>query len=459
MATFPAATLFLLFISTFSQLHFTTSKLSGLTLQLIPRDSPESPLYPGNLTQHERLQRLIRFSDARVAYLEAIFARNAKFAPDESIIISEYRDDFYYIVYLGIGTAPEYMFLLLDTGGGLIWSQCQPCKNCYRQSMPIYDPLGSSSYRKLSCDHPLCVGDNNFFKCVDQKCVYDVSYGGGARTKGVASWESFTIGAGNRVYLVQNMLFGCSDDTHNPNFERTQLSGIMGFSLSPDSLPSQLMDQIGGRFSYCFPPFLEDGNFPRYVKFGDEIPQLPGNIQSTNFQRPPPGYFYYYLKLIDISVGSLRLDFEPGLFDIRPDGSGGIFIDSGTLMSSIDQFTIGRNAYADVMGAFQNYYDGLRLQRMGQVGEGFDLCYKNPPLDFPGFTTLTYHFEGASYFVEWKYLHFFNIKQGYFCVFLKPANGFSILGSWFQQNKRIIYDLNHFSLQFYDENCKDDPAP
>ncbi|KAJ0101301.1 hypothetical protein Patl1_04279 [Pistacia atlantica] len=194
----------------------------------------------------------------------------------------------------------------------------------------------------------------------------------------------------NEVY-VKDLIFGCSDDTQNANFEKKVgvLSGIMGFSRSPDSI----------------------------------------------------------------------LGFEPGLFDIRQDGSGGIFIDSGTVISKIDQDIVGRNAYRAVMGAFQSYYDAFKLERMGQINEGFQLCYKNRPGGFTGYPFLVYHFEGAQYVVDPENVHYFNVDQGYFCVALKAGNGISILGSWFRQNKRIIYDGNTNALQFYYEQCSSDASP
>ncbi|OVA15051.1 Peptidase A1 [Macleaya cordata] len=42
---------------------------NGLTMKLIHRDSIESPLYPGNLTREERIQRLVEQSKARIQYL------------------------------------------------------------------------------------------------------------------------------------------------------------------------------------------------------------------------------------------------------------------------------------------------------------------------------------------------------------------------------------------------------
>lgn len=68
------------------------------------RDSPESPLYPGNLTQ-QRVKRMIRFSEARAAYLESVSAPNATIAPDR-IMMSLLGDAFLYIVKVGIGTPP-----------------------------------------------------------------------------------------------------------------------------------------------------------------------------------------------------------------------------------------------------------------------------------------------------------------------------------------------------------------
>jgi hypothetical protein len=40
-------------------------KPNGLTIKLIHRDSPASPLYPGNITFSERIRRLVKQSKAR----------------------------------------------------------------------------------------------------------------------------------------------------------------------------------------------------------------------------------------------------------------------------------------------------------------------------------------------------------------------------------------------------------
>ncbi|KAK1582862.1 hypothetical protein Q3G72_018975 [Acer saccharum] len=247
----------------------------------------------------------------------------------------------------------------------------------------------------------LCQGESNLYRCVNDQCVYTISYGGGSKTKGIASLESFTF-ANSRV--VDNMIFGCSNDNQNIQFAQPgdggAISGIMGLSFSPDSLVSQLSTEIKKQFSYCLVPFTEAMTAPSVVRFGIDIPRPPGNLQTTRFitpppPPPPPGSFYYQLNLIDISVGPRRLGFSQDLFRIREDG-------------------------------------------------------------FNNFVTFTYHFEGADYAVDGRSVNVYNTEKGYFHLAIRPGNTRTFLGAWHQQNKRIIYDANFGGIQFYGENCAND---
>ncbi|KAK0601114.1 hypothetical protein LWI29_021362 [Acer saccharum] len=453
-----------------SQFYFITSKptTTGFSLKLIPRDSPESPLYPRNLTKLERIQRIIHFSKARAAYLDAVSFPNATFNTD-SISLQLLRDGFFYMFQVGIGNPPLNVFLLMDTGGGLIWTQCQPCQNCYIQRFPIYYLAASSSYHQLPCDHPRSLS----------------SYGGGSKTKGIASLESFTF-ANSRV--VDNMIFGCSNDNQNIQFAQPgdggAISGIMGLGFSPDSLVSQLSTEIKKQFSYCLVPFTEAMTAPSVVRFGIDIPRPPGNLQTTRFitpPPPPPGSFYYQLNLIDISVSPCRLGFSQDLFRIREDGTGGVpapsildqpfkqhpsfrripggstiglFIDSGVPITRIAQHTNGVDAYDVVMRAFEEYYDSKHLHRRGRRG-AFRSCYNKQP-GFDAFPTLTYHFQGADYVVDGKNVDFNYNYEGFFCVGIVPGAGVSILGAVHMQSMRIIHDGNIGAVQFYPENCADE---
>lgn len=346
------------------------------------------------------------------------------------------------------------MFLFVDAGGGLIWTQCEPCTNCYPQAYPIYDSTASISYRKLPCNHPLCQGDSALYQCVDGECVYHYEYGSGETTKGIASLDTFELLVGDQTTteFIPDIIFGCSKESHFPQFAQNGvISGILGLNLSPDSLVSQLFDDEDRRFSHCFVPFPDAMMSPSFLNFGNDIPPPPANIQTTPFVTLPWS-FHYHLNLLDISVSSHRIGFHPDTFKIKQDGSGGCTIDSGTLITQIDQNTVGIDAFSVVMTAFQNYYDSLwQLERVYST-EGFPLCYEYPP-DFGDFATMTYHFEGGDYFVDSMYVNYYSDIGYYFCVAVSEGNGQSILGAWHRQNMRITYDIHGGALHFAGETC------
>ncbi|XP_018810196.2 aspartic proteinase nepenthesin-2-like [Juglans regia] len=429
---FPTNALFLyctLIITMSGQFHFIHAKPRGLSLKIIPRDCPESPLYAENLT-------LLSYQPLEIR-------------------LRMLAEEIFFVVQVGIGTPEKHMFLVVDTGAGLIWTQCEPCINCYPQAYPIYDSTASISYRKLPCSHPLCQGDSALYQCLNGECVYHYGYGSGEATKGIASLDTFEILVGDQTTteFIPDVIFGCSKESNFPQFAKNGvISGILGLNLSPDSLVNQLFDDEDRRFSHCFLPFPDAMISPSFLKFGNDIPPPPANIQTTPFVTPP-GKYHYNLNLLDISVGTHRIGFHPDTFKIQQDGSGGFIIDSGTLFTHIDENTLGIDAFYVVMTAFQYYYDSFsQLQRIGPPLEGFALCYLYQP-DFEEFATMTYHFEGGDYFVDSKYVNYY-AEEGYFCVAMTEGNGNSVLGAWHQQNMRITYDVNGGALHFASEICE-----
>ncbi|KAK1582930.1 hypothetical protein Q3G72_019599 [Acer saccharum] len=182
-------------------------------------------------------------------------------------------------------------------------------------------------------------------------------------------------------------------------------------------------------------------------------------VQTIPFFTAP--YLYYYmLNLLDISVNSIPLHFPPGTFDQSVQGSTtlGFFIDSGAPFTLIDQHTNGVDAYSVLTEALQIYYDSYGLQR--RVFTGSDqVCYDDRP-GFDQHPTITYHFQGADYTVDSRFVHTrFEVNQiFYFCVNVFKGNGLSLLGANDQQNMRIIYDNNINSIQFFPEECAHDSA-
>ncbi|KAK2640142.1 hypothetical protein Ddye_027937 [Dipteronia dyeriana] len=459
MQNFSVAALFLCLVI-FSKFHFSASKSVGFRLKLIPRDSPESPLYPGNLTKLERFQRSVYFSHARANYMTSVSTtnRNATLKPDNIVVHMAY-DDGYYIGEVGIGTPPVPVLLVVDTGGGQIWTQCEPCENCFPQDSPRYDSRASSTYQRLPCEHPFCSGDHPLYQCVDNVCVYGTTYYAGSVTKGFASVESFffnDIDGGSDI-VASPVIFGCSHISLNFKFaEGRQISGIMGLNLSPDSLLSQLGDGIDNRFSYCMPPSSE-ATAPLILRFGNDIPYDTGMIQTTSFFTVP-GMHYYMLSLLDISINSIRLHFPPGTFDrsVEHSTTAGFVIDSGAPLTLIDEHTNHVNAYKVLTDALKLYYVSYGLQEKVFAGSD-EICYDEKP-DFYEHPTITYHFVGADYTVDSRFVstRFVGHQPNYFCINIIKGSGVSILGANDQQNRRIIYDNNMNSIQFFPEECAHD---
>ncbi|KAL6185331.1 hypothetical protein ACLB2K_041465 [Fragaria x ananassa] len=364
----PPQPILIFFLITVSAFHLTLSKPNGFTLKLIPRDSPESPIYPGNLTTLERIERLIEFSQARARYIELTSSPNATTLYPENIRLTLLRDNFFYMVQVGVGTPATGVFLLLDTG----WSNLDAVPTFLKLLLP------KNSHVRL-----------------DNECVYNINYGGGASTAGIASIETFTFPVDTATTVrLGPVVFGCSKYTKNVQFANGgAISGILALSLSPDSLASQLGAVTQKRFSYCLVPFTQAQQAPSLVRFGDDIPHPSSNIQITPFV-PTTGSHYFQLNLLDISVGFNKLGLPPGTFAMAPDGSGGCIIDSGALIPQINQ---------NVVGGINSYRKG-----------------------------------------------------GYFCVALMPGNGKSILGAWHQQNMRVTYNGNTNSLEFLVETRSND---
>ncbi|MBA0759268.1 hypothetical protein Gotri_022181 [Gossypium trilobum] len=468
MARIPVFTIAILlfFIASF-QASSATSKPTGLSMKLIRRDL----LFPGNLTTFQRIRRLVQLS-VRAQNFDSFPSLNQ--SEDNVLVrlpIGRVPESYAYVVEFKIGSQFHPVKLLMDTGSSLIWTQCEPCIQCYPQKVPIYDSRTSTSYSKLPCTHELCQGENNRFRCYNNECVYNIQYGATSRrnsprTKGVASFEAFQFPVDTvHTTVINDMIFGCSNDNPNIDFANGQISGILGLSRGPDGLASQLAKRgiIENRFSYCLVPFHDVLRQPTILRFGDHIPLPVGNLQYTDFILYP-GRNHYYVELLDISVGFQKKGFEsiPGMFELRQDGSGGSLIDSGTVVSTIDENTIGRNAYKEVMAEFQAYYDKKNFRRkVGQVEEKFELCYYNKA-GFRDFVTMTLHFEGGDYFIDGKYMHYFADEEeegeGYFCVALFKSSK-TILGAWQQQNMRIIYDMNGGGFQWITEICANDHFP
>ncbi|CAI0432832.1 unnamed protein product [Linum tenue] len=313
-----------------------------------------------------------------------------------------------YLVNISLGTPPFPIVAIADTGSDIIWTQCKPCTDCYKQDAPLFDPKSSSSYRTVSCSSNACnslQSEGSSCSSDGSVCEYQVSYGDQSHTQGDVAAETLTLESktGNPVALPKTVI-GCGHD--NAGTFSPKGSGIVGLGGGPASLVSQLGSSIGGKFSYCMVPYAA-AKPTSTMNFGTNA-VVSGNVQGS-------------------SIG----------------GSGNIIIDSGTTLTLVPT------------DFFSQLSDAVETQVTGGTKtsdpEGFfSLCYvPDSSLKLP---PVTAHFKGADVVLTSDNI-FIQVNDKVVCLAFYANDQLSIYGNVAQQNFLIGYDLPKQTLSFKPTDC------
>ncbi|KAF5951252.1 hypothetical protein HYC85_009196 [Camellia sinensis] len=116
----------IIFLSMFSLIE---ANNFGFSVDLIHRDSPDSPFYNSSLTHFDRVIKALRRSHSRVNYFTS-----ASMSP-QSASSEVIPSDGSYLMKITVGTPPFNILAIADTGSDLTWTQCLPCRNCYKQKL------------------------------------------------------------------------------------------------------------------------------------------------------------------------------------------------------------------------------------------------------------------------------------------------------------------------------------
>ncbi|XP_060218386.1 aspartyl protease family protein 2 [Lycium barbarum] len=341
-----------------------------------------------------------------------------------------------YFTRLGVGTPPKYAYMVLDTGSDVVWIQCSPCKKCYTQSDPVFDPTKSSSFVGISCGSPLCRRLDSA-GCKRKKCLYQVSYGDGSFTVGDFSTETLTF----RRSRVKNIALGCGHDNEGLF---VGAAGLLGLGRGRLSFPTQAGRRFGQKFSYCLVDRSASSR-PSYLVFGESA--VSKTAVFTPLVNNPKLDTFYYVELTGISVGGTRVPaIRPSLFKLDAAGDGGVIVDSGT---SVTRLT--RPAYVALRDAFR-----MRARNLKKAPDFslFDTCF-----DLSGKTevkvpTVVMHFKGADVSLPASNYLIPVDSDGTFCfAFAGTMSGLSIIGNIQQQGFRVVFDLAGSRLGFAPRGC------
>lgn len=415
---------------------------AGLELQLHHLDALSLNRTPEELF-HLRLQR-----DAlRVKKLSSLGGRSRNLSQasgtgagtgfSSSVISGLAQGSGEYFTRIGVGTPAKYVYMVLDTGSDIVWLQCAPCKNCYSQTDPVFNPVKSGSFAKVLCRTPLCRRLESPGCNQRQTCLYQVSYGDGSYTTGEFVTETLTF----RRTKVERVALGCGHDNEGLF---VGAAGLLGLGRGGLSFPSQTGRSFNQKFSYCLVDRSASSK-PSSVVFGDSA--VSRTARFTPLLSNPRLDTFYYVELLGISVGGAPVSgISASHFKLDPTGNGGVIIDCGTSVTRLN-----RPAYIALRDAFRAGASSLKSAPEFSL---FDTCYDLSGKTTVKVPTVVLHFRGADVSLPASNYLIPVDGSGRFCfAFAGTTSGLSIIGNIQQQGFRVVYDLAGSRVGFSPRGC------
>ncbi|XP_015081269.1 aspartic proteinase CDR1-like [Solanum pennellii] len=423
----------LLYLASLS--HFAQSKNDGFSIELIHRDSPESPFHNPALNQRQLMYNALQHSINRASFLWSKLSTSI--IPDIHGV---------YLTKISIGTKPSAKLVAVDTGSDLIWIQCEPCVHCYEQRTPIFNPQNSSTYRPITCNSTECMSLPGG-SCYTRRntCLYSARYNDESYSYGDLASETFTFDDATNIthpirLSMSNITFGCGWMNDITTLD-TEPAGIIGLGASPYSLVSQIKSKFGHKFSYCLVPFFQL-NVSSRLSFGENealISSTKHMVTTPLFLKPPK--VYYFLKLLGITIRNTTIRFHNTSKKAHKGGK--IAIDSGTTFTFLPT-----HMYSEMERIMKRE---IKLKPLrGNTTRFLRLCYQG--LGVSDVPPVIFEFQNAK--LELEALNsFVNIGNDIICLAFAPGKHLPIFGNIAQTNFFVAYDLDKKTVSFKHQIC------
>ncbi|KAI9389963.1 hypothetical protein POPTR_008G115900v4 [Populus trichocarpa] len=373
-----------------------------------------------------------------------------------------------YFVSIRLGSPPQTLLLVADTGSDLTWVRCSACKtNC-----SIHPPGStflarhSTTFSPTHCFSSLCqlVPQPNPNPCnhtrLHSTCRYEYVYSDGSKTSGFFSKETTTLNTSSgREMKLKSIAFGCGFHASGPSLIGSSFngaSGVMGLGRGPISFASQLGRRFGRSFSYCLLDYTLSPPPTSYLMIGDVVSTKKDNKSMMSFTPlliNPEAPTFYYISIKGVFVDGVKLHIDPSVWSLDELGNGGTVIDSGTTLTFLTE-----PAYREILSAFKRE---VKLPSPTPGGastqSGFDLCVNVTGVSRPRFPRLSLELGGESLYSPPPRNYFIDISEGIKCLAIQPVEAesgrFSVIGNLMQQGFLLEFDRGKSRLGFSRRGC------
>ncbi|KAF8036654.1 hypothetical protein BT93_C2396 [Corymbia citriodora subsp. variegata] len=363
-----------------------------------------------------------------------------------------------YLVEVKVGTPPQKMLLIADTGSQLTWMNCKR-----RDRRRGFQPTRSSTFKTVPCLSRTCKIDFmdlfSLAQCPTPStpCSYDYRYSDGSGALGIFARETVTAEITNgkgRATKVEDVVVGCTLTVQGQSLQGAD--GVLGLAYHNYSFATRASHMLGGTFSYCLVDHLSHKYLSNYLTFGgvgaSSHSGLLSHMRSTKLDLASLSPFYAVnVKGISIDGELLKI---PSLIWAANRG-GGTIIDSGTTLTFLTE-----PAYRPVVGALGGALS-KRLERVKLDGGGgpLEYCYNSTNLrsgsEESWVPRLAFHFSDGARFDPPVKSYLIDAAPGMKCLGFVSATwpGPSVIGNIMQQNHVWEFNLVQSVLGYAPSTC------
>ncbi|URE16162.1 Eukaryotic aspartyl protease [Musa troglodytarum] len=372
-----------------------------------------------------------------------------------------------YFVDLHLGTPPQRLRLVADTGSDLVWARCSACRDCSRHPpVTAFFPRHSSSFRPYHCYHPACrlvphprsSSHDAAPPCRRQPlhspCRYRYSYADRSSSAGFFSRDIATLNSTSAGILrLHSLPFGCAFNVTSPAGSEAP-RGVLGLGRGPISFPSRAARRFGDVFSYCLMDYTLSPPPTSFLLIGAaaHTTLAPKNLSFTPLLTNPLSPTFYYVRVLGVSVESEPLRVDPSVWALdRATGIGGTVVDSGTTLSFVPA-----KAYREIVRAMTGR---LPLAAIVRGPPEFDLCVNASAEATKRVPRLAFRLLGGTELAPPAGNYFIDAADGVRCLAMQPVSaagpGFGVIGNLMQQGFLLVFDRRAHRLGFSRTGCTD----